>query len=144
MKKTYNTPLPCHELTDKIIRAYYQVLNEFTHIKGVPESAFREYLATVLRGDGLFVETEKIIPMIKNGRSLARLRTSLVVERLVVVELKNLERVTKKHFDQGTLYLDYGGYPAGLILNYGVKNSKPQRIPPPAHYHREVKKCPGS
>jgi len=36
--------------------------------------------------------------MIKNGRSLARLRTSLVVERLVVVELKNLERVTKKLF----------------------------------------------
>lgn len=143
MKKTYNT-LPCHGLTDRIIKAYYQVLNEVTHIKGVPDAAFREYLATVLRADGLHVESEKTILMTKDRKVIGHLRASLVVERLVVVELKNLERVTKKHLDQGTLYMDYGGYPAGLILNYGVKDPKPQRIPLPGKYHKEPKQCPGS
>ena len=143
-KKTYNTPLPCHQLTDQIIAAFYRVLRTIGRRRGIPEGAFRDRLAAVLRAEGLWVETKKIIPMREKGQNLTNLRVDLVVEELVVVELKNVEHLTQKHLDKGTLYLDYGGYPAGLILNYGGEDPLPKRIAVPARYHKEPKPCPGS
>ena len=144
MKKTYNIPLPCHELTKKIIESFYKTLTEFDNSKGVPEAAFSKQLAINLRQKGMDVALNKMIPMIKNGIILTCMRPSMVVEGLIVIEIKNVQHITRKHKAQGTLYLDYGGYPAGLFLNYGVDKSHIERIPLPGKYHREVKQCPGS
>ena len=143
-KKTYNTPLPCHQLTDEIIAVFYNLINRHDHRRGIPEGAFCNMFATALRADNLFVEVEKTIPMRDQGRKITTLRADLVIERLVVIELKNVERISRKDLDQGTLYLAHGGYPAGLILNYGMEKPIPKRIPLPKHYHKECRKCPGS
>ena len=142
--KTYDTPLPCGQITDQVIAAFYRVIQTIGARRGVPEHAFRDRLAAVLRADGFLVEVEKQIIMKEVDQSLSDLSADLIVEELVVVELKNVEKLTKKHLAQGTLYLDYGGYPAGLILNYGGDTPMPKRNPRPQHYHKEPKKCPGS
>lgn len=95
MKKTYNTPLPCHELTKKIIEGFYKTLTEFDNSKGVPEAAFSKQLAINLRQKGMDVALNKLIPMIKNGIILTRMRPSMVVEGLIVIEIKNVQHITK-------------------------------------------------
>ena len=48
--------------------------------------------------------------------------------------------ISANQYAEGTLYLDYGGYSVGLILNYGGDTPLPKRIPQPRHYHKEPKK----
>jgi len=137
---TYNTPLPCHELTDTIIGIYYSVLSTFSAPGGVPEKVFRDAFVQRLKKSRLKVEVEKKIDV---HNSI--LRADLVVEDLVVIELKNVRQPSDKHMQQGTTYMEYGGYPVGLIFNYGDRDAPdPKRLPRPARYHKEPKKCPGS
>jgi len=136
---TYNTPLPCHQLTDTIIGIYYSVLSTFSAPGGVPERAFRDVFAQRLKQAHLKVEVEKTIHL-----HTSALRADLVVEDLVVIEIKNVRQLSDKHMQQGTTYMEYGGYPVGLIFNYGQPDIRPKRLPRPAHYHKEPKKCPGS
>lgn len=141
---TYNTPLPFHELTNKIIGIYYSVLSSFSAPQGIPENIFRDKFALALQRAGFKTETEKDIPMHDQEVRLGALRADIVVNGLVVIEIKNVGRLTKKQMEQGTNYMDYGGYPVGLIFNYGQPKAKPKRIKRPASYHKEPKKCPGS
>jgi len=136
---TYTTPLPCHELTDTIIGIYYSVLSTFSAPGGVPERAFRDVFAQRLKQAHLKVEVEKTIHL-----HTSILRADLVVEYLVVVELKKVARLRKEHMEQGTTYMEYGGYPVGLIFNYGQPDIRPKRLPRPSRYRKEPKKCPGS
>jgi GxxExxY protein len=140
-RKQYATPLPYADLTHEIIAAYYHVMDSLGARRGVPEHAFRDHLAADLRARGMSVETEKVIQMKANGQTLAELRIDIVVNGLIVIELKNVCQISSKNEDQATLYLDYGGYPAGLILNYGGKATCPQRIPLPKRYHKEPRRC---
>ena len=136
---TYNTLLPCHELTDTIIGIYYSVLSTFSAPRGVRETVFRDIFVARLKKARLKVEVEKPIPV---HNSI--LRADIVVEDLVIVELKNVAHLSDRHLQQGTTYMEYGGYPVGLIFNYGQPDVPPRRLPRPARYHKEPKKCPGS
>ena len=111
---TYNTPLPCHELTEAIIGIYYSVLSTFSAPGGVPEKVFRDAFAQRLKKSRLKVEVEKKIDVHNSA-----MRADLVVEDLVVIELKNVAHLSDRHLQQGTTYMEYGGYPVGLIFNYG-------------------------
>lgn len=137
---TYTTPLPCHELTDTIIGIYYSVLSTFSAPRGVHETVFRDAFAQRLKQARLKVEVEKQIDV-----HTSKVRADLVVEDLVVIEIKNVKTLSDKHMEQGTTYMEYGGYPVGLIFNYGDREDPgPRRLPRPSRYRKEPKKCPGS
>jgi GxxExxY protein len=88
---------------------------------GLLESAYKECLYYELNAIGLQVVKEKPIPLIYNGIKLeCGYRGDLVVENIILVELKAVEELTKIHLAQMLTYLRIGGYRLGFIMNFNV------------------------
>ena len=88
---------------------------------GLLESAYQECLFYELINAGLIVEKEKPMPIIYKEVKLDHgYRIDLLVENLVVIELKTVETFTDVHTAQILTYLKLGGYPLGLLFNFHV------------------------
>lgn len=92
---------------------------------GLLESAYLECLYYEIKESGLRVEKEKPVPLIYKEVSLDHgYRIDLLVERVVVVELKSVDAIVEIHIAQTLTYLRLGNYPLGLLLNFNVKSLK--------------------
>ena len=107
-------------LTDKIIGAAITIHRELG--PGMLESAYKTCLAHELTNRGLFVEREKALPLIYSGQTMdCGYRIDLLVDRLVVVEVKSIERFERVHTAQLLSYLRLSGCKVGLLINFNVK-----------------------
>ncbi|MCB0815507.1 MAG: GxxExxY protein, partial [Flavobacteriales bacterium] len=69
---------------------------------------------------GLVVERQKIVPLTIDGEDFGEVfRVDLLVNKLVVVELKSVEELHPVHFKQVLTYLRLLGLPLGLLINFG-------------------------
>jgi GxxExxY protein len=88
---------------------------------GLLESAYICCLVFELRRRGLKVEEQRPVPLIYGGVKLdCGYRLDLVVEGLVIVEVKALEKFAPIHTAQMLTYLRLTGCPVGLLLNFNV------------------------
>ncbi len=88
---------------------------------GLLESAYQVILAYELRTRGLRVETEVPMPVTYEGVSLEiGFRADMVVEDLVILELKSVENVADVHKKQLLTYLRASGKRLGLLINFGA------------------------
>jgi GxxExxY protein len=86
---------------------------------GLLESAYQECLFYELINSGLKVEKEKPMPIIYKEIKLDHgYRIDLLVENLVVIELKTVDAFTDVHTAQILTYLKLGNYKLGLLLNF--------------------------
>ncbi len=86
---------------------------------GLLESAYRECLAFELMDEGFHVQQEVPMPIVYRDVKLNHgYRIDLLVENLIVVELKTVEAFTDVHFAQVLTYINLGKYPLGLLLNF--------------------------
>jgi GxxExxY protein len=87
---------------------------------GLLESVYLVVLAHELRKRGLQVEKEVPIPLVwDNIRLEAGFRADLIVEGLVIVELKSIETVLPVHLKTLLTYLRIADKRLGLLLNFG-------------------------
>ena len=87
---------------------------------GLLESVYLVILVHELRKRGLQVEKEVPVPVVwDNIRFDAGFRADLIVEGLVIVELKSLEAVAPVHKKQLLTYLRLADKRLGLLLNFG-------------------------
>ena len=87
---------------------------------GVLESVYEAVLAKRLDRRGLVVERQKIVPLTIDGEDFGEVfRVDLLVNKLVVVELKSVEELHPVHFKQVLTYLRLLGLPLGLLINFG-------------------------
>ena len=94
---------------------------------GLLESVYEVVLAYELRKNGLFVETQKPIPVIyEDVRLDLGFRLDLVVENKVAVELKSIEALAPVHHKQLLTYLKLANYKLGLLLNFNTSLLKDQ------------------
>lgn len=133
------------DLTERIIAAAIKV--QCALGPGLLESAYEACLVHELRRGGLKVETQVALWIQYEGLQVpGAFRMDLVVEGLVVVELKTVDRLLDLHFAQVKSYLRFSGMELGLLLNFWcwplkaggirrVANSqkKPLRPSPPLH-----------
>ena len=92
---------------------------------GLLESAYESCLAFELSDRGLSVQRQVELPVIYRGhRVSAGFRIDLVVEDLVVVEIKAIEQLLPVHEAQLLTYLKLSGRRIGLILNFHVSSMK--------------------
>ncbi|MCO6491100.1 MAG: GxxExxY protein [Phaeodactylibacter sp.] len=92
---------------------------------GLLESAYEECLAYELREAGFKVERQKPLPIVYKEIELEYgYRIDMLVNGLVVIELKAVERLTNVHTAQVLTYLRFGNYPLGLLMNFNVKMLK--------------------
>jgi GxxExxY protein len=89
---------------------------------GLLESSYRACLAHGLRRRGLRVQEEVPLPIEYEGiRIEVGYRLDLLVEGLVVTELKTVRRIVPIHEAQLLSHLKLGRYRLGLLINFHVK-----------------------
>ncbi len=92
---------------------------------GLLESAYQACLAYELRKAGFKVQTEVILPVIYDEITLdLGYRIDLIVNDLVIVELKSVEKITPVHQAQLLSYLKLSRKNLGLIINFNVLRLK--------------------
>jgi GxxExxY protein len=92
---------------------------------GLLESVYEQCLALELRSRGLIVAQQVSQPVAYRGVKIdAGFRLDLVVEDLVVVEVKAAERLLPVHDAQLLTYLKLSGRQLGLLINFNVPRIK--------------------
>jgi len=88
---------------------------------GLLESAYEECLTYELHKAGLHSERQKILPVIyKEIRLDHGYRADLIVNHLVLVEIKSVESLSPMHMAQVLTYLRFSGLHTGLLINFNV------------------------
>src|SRR5687768_6040543 len=87
---------------------------------GIFETVYRTILADDLRTKGYFVEMEKEVPIVFEGRRFERgFRADILVQNSILVEAKSLTELAPVHFTQVVTYLRLLDLRIGLLLNFG-------------------------
>ena len=87
---------------------------------GLFESVYCHLMAHELTKRGLTVQSEVPIPLIwDNLRFEAGFRADLIVENMLIVELKSIESVIPVHHKTLLTYLRLADKRLGLLLNFG-------------------------
>jgi GxxExxY protein len=134
----FPTRAEIEHVTEKIIGCAIEVHR--TLGAGLLESVYRECMNLEMMSAQLRVENERQLKLLYKGVSLnGRLRIDLLVEGMVVVELKAIECIHPIHLSQVITYLKLSDCPAGLLLNFNVTAMKTgvRRLDHPDLYMKE-------
>ncbi|MDR2205310.1 MAG: GxxExxY protein [Flavobacteriaceae bacterium] len=107
------------ELTDKIIQAFYGVYNELGF--GFLENVYQNALCFELMNRGFKVEPQKAIDVYYQTQLVGKYKADLVVNDLIIIELKAVDNLVEEHEFQLINYLKATDKEVGLLLNFGKK-----------------------
>ncbi len=108
-----------NELSYKIRGAIFTTYNALG--PGLLESAYQIVLAHVLTQSGLQVEQQVQLPIILDDIELdAGYRIDLLINRLVILEIKSVETLAAVHHKQVLTYLKLSGLKLGLLVNFNT------------------------
>ena len=107
------------EITDKIIKAFYEVYNELGH--GFLESVYERSLEIALNSFGLRVNRQIQIPVWFRGKPVGDFTADMLIENCVLLELKAARALDSSHQAQLLNYLRATEIEIGLLLNFGLK-----------------------
>jgi len=92
---------------------------------GLLESAYKACLQHELRQSGISSHTEVGLPVVYRGVKLELgYRLDLLVEDLVIVEVKSVEGISPVHWAQVISYLKLSGKSIALLINFNVVHLK--------------------
>lgn len=112
-----------NEVATIVVDAAYKV--HTTLGSGLLESVYKTVLAYELEKRGLRVERERPVAIVyDNVRLDLSLRLDLLVEDLLIIELKSLEAVAPVHKKQLLTYLRLANKRLGLLINFGAPTIK--------------------
>ncbi len=106
-------------ITDQILKVFYEVYNELGH--GFLESVYHRSLVLALKSVGLNVSSKVAIPVWFRGVRVGRFEADILVENLVLLELKAARMLDSSHRVQLLNYLRATEIEVGLLLNFGEK-----------------------
>ena len=107
------------DITDKIIRVFYEVYNELGH--GFLESVYERSLEIALNSLGLKVCRQIQIPVWFRGKPVGDFTADMLIENCVLLELKAARSLDSSHQAQLLNYLRATEIEVGLLLNFGLK-----------------------
>ena len=105
------------ELTEEIIGCAYRVYNKMGF--GFLESVCEKCMLIELRKAKLNAESQKPITVYYENEIVGQFVADIIVNDVIVLELKSVRRIIKEHEIQLVNYLVATGKPVGLILNFG-------------------------
>ncbi|TRX38381.1 GxxExxY protein [Flavobacterium restrictum] len=114
------------ELTNAIIKTFYEVYNELGY--GFLEKVYQNSLCLELKNKGLKVEAQKRIAVFYKGTEVGEYYADLLVEDLIILELKAAECIVKDFENQILNYLRATDCEVGLLLNFGKKPEFKRKI----------------
>ncbi len=106
-----------NEIARQIVDAAYVVHSTFG--PGLLESVYEVVLAEELVSRGLSVVTQLPIPLVyKNAKLEKGFCADLIVENLVIVEIKSVRALEDVHFKQLLTYIRLADKRLGLLINF--------------------------
>jgi GxxExxY protein len=114
------------ELTDAIIKTFYEVYNELGY--GFLEKVYQNSLYLELKNKGYKVEAQKKISVYYKGTEVGEYYADLLVEDLIILELKAADCIVKDFENQILNYLRGTDCEVGLLLNFGKKPEFKRKI----------------
>lgn len=115
-------------ITEKIIGAAHKVSN--TLGIGFVEKVYENAFAHEMKKDGLKVIQQHPIKVIYDGILVGDFFVDLLVEDLVLVELKSVSILNDEHMMQALNYLRASELPACLLINFGTPKAQIRRLHP--------------
>jgi GxxExxY protein len=112
----------CHE----IVGIFYSVYNELGY--GFLEAVYEEAFSSALREAGLTVARQVATPIWFRGKTIGDYKADLIVNSVVLLELKAAQSIDSSHKAQILNYLRATEIEVGLLFNFGPK----------PHFHRFV------
>ena len=113
-------------ITEKIIGAAMRVHRSFG--LGFPEVIYRRALTVELEELGLSYEVEVEREIRYKNQLLGKRRLDLIVENVILVELKAINELDKKCFNQIINYLNVFKLDIGLLVNFGTESLQFKRL----------------
>ena len=114
------------DLTEKIIGACISVHKSLG--PGFLEIIYLNALLIELKKLGLLCESEKEIRVLYEESLIGMHKIDLLVEGEIIAELKAVEDLNKKHYDQIRSYLKACNKPLGLLVNFSGHQLDVRRI----------------
>lgn len=112
-----------HEISHAVIKCALKVHSALG--PGLLESTYEACLAHELRKEGFKVETQIALPVVYDGVKLEiGYRIDMMVNDLVILELKSVEEISRVHVAQVISYLKLSKTKLGLIINFNVLHLK--------------------
>ncbi|HQZ31149.1 MAG TPA: GxxExxY protein [Arenimonas sp.] len=113
-------------ITDKVIRAFFDVYNELG--AGFLENVYENALVIALRKNDIAVIQQAAVDVRYQGHVVGEYRVDLLVEGRVLVEVKAASTLAPNHEAQLLNYLKATRIPVGLLLNFGPRAQFKRRI----------------
>ena len=107
------------EITDMVIKLFYKVYNELGF--GFLEKVYQNALFIELIAHGFDVEPQKQIKVYYNGRQVGDYYADIIVNDVLILELKATECLVRENELQLINYLKATDIEVGLLLNFGAK-----------------------
>jgi GxxExxY protein len=114
------------DLTDKIIRAFYNVYNSLGY--GFLEKVYENAMVIELRDAGLKVIPQARIQVFYHKQVVGNYDADLLVEDTDIVELKAARALAREHEAQLLNYLKSTPYEIGLLLNFGPRPQVKRKV----------------
>lgn len=114
------------ELTGKILGAFFQLHKELGY--GFSEKVYQAALALLLEELGMRVAQQVSLRVFFHGKVVGEYVADMIVNDVVVLKLKAVEKLTSMHDAQLLNYLKATEVEVGLLLNLG----------PQAEFHRKI------
>jgi GxxExxY protein len=112
-------------ITDIIIKAFYNVYNTLGY--GFLENVYENALMIELNKLGLQTRKQTFIPVLYDGKTVGEYFADIIVNDLIILEIKSAERLREEHRYQLLNYLKATDKEVGLLLNFG-KEAEFKRI----------------
>ena len=114
------------EITQKIIKSFYKVYNTLGY--GFLEKVYEKAIAIELRKNGLEVKCQHPIKVYYESEIVGDYFADIVVNDLVILELKAVSTFTVEHECQLTNYLKATLIELGLLMNFGKEAEYTRKV----------------
>lgn len=105
------------DLSDKIIKVFYEIHNELGY--GFSERVYQKALGIALRQIGLKVEEQLPIKIYFRGQEIGEYFADMVVNDVILIELKTVSQIVEEHEAQLLNYLKSTKIEVGYVMNFG-------------------------
>ncbi|MBP1676667.1 MAG: GxxExxY protein [Bacteroidetes bacterium] len=114
------------EITDKIIKSFFQVYNTLGY--GFLEKVYENALAIELRKNGLEVKCQHPISVLYENEIVGQYFADLIVNNIVIIELKAAKEITVENECQLMNYLKATNIELGFVMNFGKEAEYKRKI----------------
>lgn len=113
-------------ITDKIIKAYFNVYNKLGY--GFLEKVYENSMIIELGKLNLNCKNQVPIKVYYDDKQVGDYYADIIVENIIIIELKAAESLCEEHEIQLVNYLKATDIEVGLLLNFGKKTEFKRKV----------------